>query len=188
MLETKRFCPECGAEMGDATVCVQCGYDSIKVSENNTEKPMNASMRWLRKLQTIDKTALWPRIENYVQIVGKYSWIFAFVGALVFEILAFVSISSRLYANAIWDVIITAVDAICLFIYVYSRFGKKAQNKEWQWLVDDVLKVGLYRIPWMLIFGVILEVFGYWSGLGVPLRGNCYHIICPCESTVESYS
>ena len=38
-------------------------------------------------------------------------------------------------------------------------------EKDWEKLLTDVLVLGNIQIPWMLIMGVILEIFGFgWGG------------------------
>ncbi len=55
---------------------------------------------------------------------------------------------------------------IFTFAFVKPRFSNKWKEEEYDYLLNDVVKIGNLRIPLMLIVGIILEILmAWWSGL-----------------------
>jgi len=63
--------------------------------------------------------------------------------------------------------LIGGVLAIILGIFfVKPRFSNKWAEDDYDYLLNDVIKIGKLRIPLMLIFGIILEILlSWWGGL-----------------------
>lgn len=119
-------------------------------------------------------SSIWSQMERYVSLAGKWSWVWPFIAILVTLILVIIALgviasySGAAYNAAVgtlvWDFISMGVMLFLVFYYVKPNFAKKCANKEWQALVDDVFTIGSIRIPKMLIFGIIFEIFSYWGG------------------------
>jgi len=48
-------------------------------------------------------------------------------------------------------------------------FSLKCAKKDWDFLLNWVIPLGNIRFPWMLFWGALLVVFGYWWGGWVVL-------------------
>ena len=114
--------------------------------------------------------------------IGKWAWILGFINGLieliygiywlVVEIslsyggyfgISFVSFGTIFY-------IIGAIIMILISLFIIRpKFSKKCAEKDWDALLDWTLNLGGLRLPWMLIWGIILEIFSwyYWGGLAI---------------------
>lgn len=99
----------------------------------------------------------WENTEPLVQTLGKWAWIVALVNGLLYLIL------SILWLDIV-DIIFSIITIIIALVYVKPRFSTKCIAKDWDYLYNDVLVLGNIRIPWMLIMGILLEIFGQWWG------------------------
>ncbi|MBN1802023.1 MAG: hypothetical protein JW891_10980 [Candidatus Lokiarchaeota archaeon] len=133
--------------------------------------------------------------ENWVSILGKWTWVILLVNALVYILWPIVTIATtysewlslkQLYdasyipgimppypaypldAYLIWEIIAAIILVIFAIAIVRPRFSKPCADKDWDKLLDDVLVLGSVRIPWMLIWGIITEILGQWWG-GAPI-------------------
>ena len=70
--------------------------------------------------------------------------------------------------NLAWGIISTILEILLSWFWVKPKFSDKCVARDWDGLLDDVLLLGEFRIPWMLVMGILLEIFGYgWIGLTV---------------------
>jgi hypothetical protein len=177
MAKIPKFCPECGAELGGKPVCEKCGFDT-KITE---EKSMSSDKSGGSK-------STWETLEPIVSITGKWAWLYGVIVGVLYIILsiwAFVTISraiaywesiygtsipytGRGYGYAVWELITAVVSIAVSLLWVKPKFSIPCGEKDWEKLLTDVVKIGDIQIPWMLIMGVILAIFGYgWGGLAV---------------------
>jgi len=70
---------------------------------------------------------------------------------------------------AISQLIIGGIITILIsFLIIKLKFSSKCAIKDWDNLYNWVLEIGNIRLPWMLLWGIILEIFGYgWAGIPV---------------------
>ncbi|MBN2157565.1 MAG: hypothetical protein JW776_16075 [Candidatus Lokiarchaeota archaeon] len=157
MAKIPKFCPECGTEMGGKPVCEKCGFDT-KITEENKSVKTSSS----------DSSSTWESLEPFVTVLGKYAWIFVLVSGVVHIILGIVYITTLRIGSGIWALINAGVLIALSIIWVKPKFSELCGNKEWEKLLTDVVVIDKIQIPWMLIMGVLLEIFGYgWGGLFV---------------------
>ncbi len=131
--------------------------------------------------------------EKWVSIFGKWTWILVLIIALLYFLATIYTISSYTYlfigAKLAWE----SNNSSSTYYYVYefqpvwfwdiispiilmyfahntlrSRFSKPCKEKDWNRLLDDVWIVGETRIPRMLIWFVITEIFGLGIA-GMPI-------------------
>lgn len=139
--------------------------------------------------------SIWKTLEDYVILVGKWAWVICLINGIIYIIAGIWGLSwlSALTAEAAsygeygtyaltyaqaeinyltglytWYIIGGIITIILSYFYVKLRFSDKIANKDWDFLYNDVLEIGNFRIPLMLIFGIIFEIFGQWWG-GVPI-------------------
>ncbi len=128
---------------------------------------------------------------SWVSTLGKFAWIVLLVmgilGIIVSLVLTLPAIALWEAARAayalifpgsvypvampigglIWDIIGGVVTIILAFFIIRPKFSKPCGAKDWEALYGWALKLGGTKIPWMLIWGLILVIFGwyYWPGL-----------------------
>lgn len=156
MVEAPKFCPECGAEWSGEKICEKCGYETpYDVVSQERKKPT----------PTVEGNPNWPSVESFVSELGKWAWIVAIINGIIYILWGVFLI---IIFRGIWYIIGGIVTLIFAVVIVKPRFSDKCATKDWDYLLNDVLIIGNIRIPWMLIWGIILEVFGNWWG-GLPI-------------------
>ena len=138
--------------------------------------------------KTTKKSKSW-QYEKITCILGKWAWIFAILSALVNLLLAIwgISVTIQIYQSAaaayyaawgipyptalilsysdIWNIIASIILIIFAFLIIRPRFSNKCAQKDWNYLLNDVLLIGNIRFPWMFIWAIIAEILGWWSGV-----------------------
>jgi hypothetical protein len=163
-----QFCPECGTERGEASICEKCGYE-YKVN-NKVE---------IEAKKKVKENPLpdWNKYESFFSIVGQWAWIIILIDAIIYLflgiwVLAWGGVIWIVWAGGIaygvWLIICAITTAALAILIVKPRFSDKCASKDWNFILNDVVVLGNIRIPLMLIFGIILEVVGQWWG-GLPI-------------------
>ncbi len=140
------------------------------------------------------KGGSWDKVKGFAKWLGTSSWIFLLIGGILFIVWGFIGLAHPafveatieqapvLYANLVIDIagalhihgiftyimwFIGGILAIIFtFAFVKPRFSNKWKEEDYDYLINDVIKIGKLRIPLMLIVGIILEiVMSWWSGL-----------------------
>lgn len=161
-----KLCPECGADMGEAEICEKCGYATSspvvekKETKSKSKKGSNPN---------------WHKYESFVSELGKWAWIILLIHGIIYLIwgIFILAWDAVLWywsgtALGVWHIISAVVSFILAIFIIKPRFSDKCASKDWDSLLNDVLVVGKARIPWMLIWGTIVEIFGQWWG-GLPI-------------------
>ena len=127
---------------------------------------------------------------SWVSQLGKWAWIILILQAIISIIveLFWLSVtlaaweSLRPYYNLmglpmppmpiggfIWPLIGAIILLAVSIVIIKPKFSKPCGDKDWDALFEWTLTLGNFRIPWMLIWGIILELFSwyYWAGLSV---------------------
>ncbi len=160
MVKAPKFCPECGADWSGIKICEKCGYEIPQGVESQEKKILTP---------TGEGHPNWPDIETFVSELGKWAWLIAiFVGILYFLLGITSSIIFWITPTDIWYIIGGLIVIILGIIIVKPKFSDKCASRDWDFLLNHVLILGNFRIPWMLIWGIIIEVFGNWWG-GLPI-------------------
>ncbi|MHA1792378.1 MAG: hypothetical protein ACTSVI_07015 [Promethearchaeota archaeon] len=136
------------------------------------------------KEETPEASPAWEHLKPIVRPIGIYSWVISLIigiswliYALVILMPTMISLSylgfpvGGIIAQIVWYIICTIVIIIISIFYVARVFSKSVKAEEWQFLVDDVIKFGKFRLPKMLFFGIILEIFGYYAGIPILIAG-----------------
>jgi hypothetical protein len=164
-----KFCPECGTEIPPGTnICENCGI-VLQTKSTPTKAKKSA-----RPKKTAMPNDFWTTLEPIiVDWVGKYAWLaLILIPIIMLGIDLLISIPSIFFGgtagNLVWTIISTIFEILLAWFWVKPKFSDKCVDRDWDYLLDDVLVLGGYKIPWMLVMGILLEVFGYgWIGLFV---------------------
>ena len=116
---------------------------------------------------------------SWVSTLGKWAWVLVVLNGVIEIIwyvvaistylawwnLAFPGITPRIQFLNVWYIIWGIIIIIIGFFIIRPKFSNKCANKDWDALYDWVLKLGNIRIPWMLVWGMILATLGggLWS-------------------------
>jgi hypothetical protein len=130
----------------------------------------------------------WDSVKGIADAMGKWSWIIILLEGIFFIIWgiyylwwsAFIGaqaeaagvegyVAADLATLTMYGVmyLIGGLLAIVFSVaFVKPRFSNKWKKEDYDYLLNDVVKIGSTRIPLMLIIGIILEIFLIgWGGL-----------------------
>jgi len=118
----------------------------------------------------------WKSLESFVVLIGKWAWVIVLINGIidVFWGLWGLFVESLLWTYGfffgfyyVWYLIGGIVAIIFALLIIKRRFSDKCAAKDWDYLFNDVLILGGYRIPWMLIWGIIVEILLWYGGLAI---------------------
>ena len=124
---------------------------------------------------------------NWVSQLGKWAWIIGIIGGLIDIIigvsqLAIPYIGFLFIGNTIWLVISGIIAIIISFAIIKPKVSNKCAQKDWDHFYNWVWKLGSFRFPFVLFWGILLEVFGYgWAGVPVIVVAIMLIFIGPKE-------
>ena len=91
--------------------------------------------------------------------------IYIFWGIYALVVLGYFGI---LYASAIFWIIGGIINILLSLIFVRPRFSTPCKNKDWDALYNDYILLGNFKLPFMILLGILMEIFGYyWGGFAV---------------------
>ncbi|MHA1684106.1 MAG: hypothetical protein ACTSUE_24415 [Promethearchaeota archaeon] len=121
--------------------------------------------------------------EKLVVGLGKWSWLIVLLAAcwyiwrgIWWSIFALWLVNT---GRAIWNFVCAVALLVILFMYVLPKFTKQVKAKDWQGMMDDAIPFGSFKMPKMLLFGIILEIFGYYGGAGVLICSILIMLLAP---------
>ena len=120
---------------------------------------------------------------GWVSGIGKWAWIVLLVSgiggilyglAVTLPLLVTWEYYRALYASLaipytdpmpigglIWNLMGGIVSIVFALFIIRPKFSKPCGAKDWEALYGWTLKLGA-NIPWMLIWGIVLAIFGWW--------------------------
>ncbi|MHA1721200.1 MAG: hypothetical protein ACTSWX_12835 [Promethearchaeota archaeon] len=164
MSNTEKFCPECGTALNGAIICPKCGFDLGKAPAKPAKKANTGGAKKSKPKTRDDST--WKSLEGIISFVGHFSWIILAIIAvfmIIGAILGFILGGSGI-ATGVYNLLSVAIMAYLVWTYgkIYSQ---KSNEKDWSFLVNDVLVLGSLRIPKMLAYGIVICIFTYGTGI-----------------------
>ncbi|MFX1388945.1 MAG: hypothetical protein ACFE9Z_02650 [Promethearchaeota archaeon] len=112
---------------------------------------------------------------SWVSTLGKWAWLIAIASGIIDIIWGLSSViwlstlPYGIYAMGfpIWLIISGILVAIIAFVIIKPKFSDKCANKDWDSLLNWVMSEN-FRFPWMLFWGIIVEILGYgWGGFAI---------------------
>lgn len=106
---------------------------------------------------------------SWVSFLGMIAWIVGIISGVISLIWGFLTTPLILlgFGNPVWLIISGIIAILISFFIILPMFSIKCQKKDWDSLLDWVLPIGNVNLQWMLIWGIILEIFTWWGGLCV---------------------
>ena len=112
---------------------------------------------------------------NWVSQLGKWAWLLGLISGVI-DIIAGLYYTLNpfffgfLIGTGIWWIISGIISIIISFAIIRPKVSVKCTQKDWDHFYNWVWKLGSFRFPFVLFWGIILEIFGYyWGGLPVIL-------------------
>ena len=114
---------------------------------------------------------------SWVSPLGKWAWVIAIVSGIIDIVISIPAIitfaaipfglGAPLMVAPIWWIISGIIVIIISFVIIKPKFSDKCANKDWDGLLNWVMSDS-FRFPWMLFWGIIIEIFGYgWGGFAI---------------------
>ncbi|MFW9952183.1 MAG: hypothetical protein ACFFKA_18845 [Candidatus Thorarchaeota archaeon] len=116
---------------------------------------------------------------SWVSELGKWAWVIGIIGGLIDIIWG---LSSTFYwlpylvypafafalATPIWLIISGFIAILISFAIIKPKVSNKCAQKDWDHFYNWVWNLGSFRFPFVLFWGILLEIFGYgWAGVPV---------------------
>jgi len=105
---------------------------------------------------------------SWVSELGKWAWILVLVNGALQILFNLFSIMT-LPILSIWKISWGVIEILIAIAVIKPKFSDKCASRDWDALYGWVLKLGSLKLPWMLVWGIIFEMFGLhvWGGLPV---------------------
>jgi len=115
----------------------------------------------------------WGNLERWVSEIGKWAWIIALVNGIISVFWGawrmFWTFPYTRWFILGWYIGGGVVVIIFAIAIVKPRFSNKCAEKDWDFLLNDILKLGSLRFPMMFVWAIIVTAFGYyaWGGAAI---------------------
>ncbi|MDX1797574.1 MAG: hypothetical protein R3255_02890 [Candidatus Lokiarchaeia archaeon] len=115
--------------------------------------------------EEVKKTESWQH-ESWVSILGMLAWIVGIASGAIEIIVGLVGLPLVAFGwgYPIWYIISGIIAIVISFLIILPKFSTKCSKKDWDALYNWTVTLGNIRFPWMLIWGVIMGIFGWGWG------------------------
>jgi hypothetical protein len=114
---------------------------------------------------------------SWVSTLGKWAWVIAILSGIIniiwglYSVLVLAAIPFGLglvgIGFPIWLIISGILVILIAFAIIKPKFSNKCANKDWDSLLNWTMSDS-FRFPWMLFWGIIVEILGYgWGGFAI---------------------
>jgi len=125
-------------------------------------------------METEEGNPNWSKYEKFVSDLGKWAWIIGILSGVIYVIWGIwgaVTVGTFLFGFGIgyfiWMIIGGIITVLISYAIIKPNFSDKCVDKDWDFLLNWVIDMGSLRFPWMLFWGIILEIFTWWGGLPI---------------------
>lgn len=162
----EKFCGECGTRLEGAKICPKCGFEVPEETPTTAEEASKSVTKKSTKKSAPrsrdDNT--WKSFEEIISFVGKFSWIILAIIAFILIIGAIFSFIADGIVLGIYNLISVAIMAY--LVWTYGKiYAAKSKEKDWSFLVNDVLVIGSFQLPKMLAYGIVISIFTYGTAV-----------------------
>jgi hypothetical protein len=116
------------------------------------------------------------KYASIVSKIGKWAWIIVILNGILQIIIPLIDYALRAASWSIyhpliplsfgfipiWDIISGVIVIVIGFFIIKPKFSPKCVEQDWDGLLDWVIVLGTFRVPWMLIWGIVLLIFDWW--------------------------
>ncbi len=162
----EKFCADCGTRLEGAKICPKCG---LELSEETPTTAEEANKMQAKKVaqKSAPKTrddSTWKSLEDIISFVGRFSWIILAIIAFFLVLGAILGIIGSKIGIAVFQLLSVAI--MVYLVWTYGKiYAQKCKEKDWSFLVNDVLVIGSFRIPKMLAYGIVMCFFTYGTAI-----------------------
>jgi hypothetical protein len=115
---------------------------------------------------TTTKTEWKP--ASWVSELGKWTWLIGIISGIVNVIIGLTLLPYDSMGTGIFLIISGIIAILISFAIIKPKVSDKCAQKDWDHFYNWVWKLSGTRIPFVLFWGIILEIFGYgWGGIPV---------------------
>ena len=155
MSSIPRICAKCNRATKNE-ICEFCGYDLDK-----EERKVDVVEKEDRELLKEKQNAMWESWETTIMIVGNHAWQWGIVCGIIFLIIG-------IYSSSLWEILSSLIIILISIIWIKDNYSKFFKEGDIEGLLNYDLILFSLRIPWMLIMGLILSIFGdFWMAIPV---------------------
>ena len=166
----EKFCPECGQRLEGAKICPKCGFEIPEETPTTAEEASKSVTKKATKKATKKSTprsgddSTWKSLENIISFVGKFSWIILAIIAIWLIIGAIINFLGDIIG---WGIVqLVGVAIMAYLVWTYGKiYSQKCKEKDWSFLVNDVLVIGSFQMPKMLAYGIVVAFITYGTGV-----------------------
>ena len=95
---------------------------------------------------------------GWVSTLGIWAWIVILINSGI-------GIITSLVRFSLWGITGGIIAIVISLFIIRPKFSMPCGEKDWEALYSWTLDLGGTKVPWMFIWGILLEIFGwYWWG------------------------
>ena len=105
---------------------------------------------------------------SWVSPMGKWAWVVLVINCIIGIIVSIILLAIGalwwfLLGGLVWNIIACIIGLVIGFFIIRPKFSKPCGEQDWDALYDWGLKLGSVKIPWMLIWGILLLIFSWYA-------------------------
>lgn len=195
-----RFCENCGFDLKSTPKNPEGPTSASSNYSGSSPSPKSGAPYY--------NAETWKNLEPWISRAGEWSWILVIVSSIIGLIVSIVGFASGLSAwnnyqdaiagyedlfpytgaemgtivfGLIWAIISILITIVVAAIFI-KPFAQRCKARDWEGLLNNVFVIAGYRIPKMLVLGIVLEIFtDFWGGLLVLIPAILILLIGPIK-------
>ncbi|MFX1374733.1 MAG: hypothetical protein ACFFA0_02870 [Promethearchaeota archaeon] len=121
---------------------------------------------------TVESNTKWSKYEKFVSDLGNWAWIIGIISGIlniIWGIWGAIAVGTfRVRTGPYVFLIIGGIIAVLIsFVIIKPNFSDKCAERDWDFLLNWIIEIGSFRFPWMLFWGIMLQILTWWGGLPV---------------------
>lgn len=115
--------------------------------------------------------------ESFTSALGKWTWIITFISGLInfiyglYWTIYFLGFpyGTLFIGYPLFELIAGILVMLISFAIIKPKISSKCASKDWDAIYNWHLKLGSFKLPWMLVWGIIISIFSWYYWGGVPI-------------------